>query len=56
MDFKNKAPQLERMRGAVFAAPLPLAFHSLLTQIGESLKSRCLNVVTESRPWRHRSL
>ena len=23
------------MRGAVFAAPLPLAFHSLTTQIGE---------------------
>lgn len=31
--LQNKAPQLERMRGAVFAAPLPLAFHSLSTQI-----------------------
>ena len=54
--LQNKAPQLERMRGAVFAAPLPLAFHSLSTQIGKSLKSLCLNVVTESRPWRHRSV
>lgn len=31
--LQNKAPQLERMRGAVFAAPLPEAFHSLTTQI-----------------------
>ena len=37
--LQNKAPQLERMRGAVFAAPLPLAFHSLSTQSGETLKS-----------------
>lgn len=35
--LQNKAPPLERMRGAVFAAPLPLAFHSLTTQIGEYL-------------------
>ena len=33
--LQNKAPPLERMRGAVFAAPLPLTFHSLTTQIGE---------------------
>ncbi|RMX48106.1 hypothetical protein pdam_00002687 [Pocillopora damicornis] len=31
--LQNKAPPLERMRGAVFAAPLPLAFHSFTTQI-----------------------
>ncbi|CAH3188149.1 unnamed protein product [Porites lobata] len=31
--LQNKAPPLERMRGAVFAAPLPLTFHSLTTQI-----------------------
>lgn len=33
--LQNKAPPLERMRGAVFAAPLPLAFHSLTTQIDQ---------------------
>lgn len=33
--LQNKAPPLERMRGAVFAAPLPLTFHTLTTQIGE---------------------
>ena len=33
--LQNKAPPLERMRGAVFAAPLPLTFHSLTTQIGK---------------------
>jgi len=37
--LQNKAPPLERMRGAVFAAPLPLAFHSLSTQIGEYFDS-----------------
>jgi len=31
--LQNKAPPLERMRGAVFAAPLPLTFHTLTTQI-----------------------
>ncbi|CAH3155812.1 unnamed protein product [Porites lobata] len=30
--LQNKAPPLERMRGAGLAAPLPLAFHSLTTQ------------------------
>ena len=35
--LQNKAPPLERMRGAVFAAPLPLTFHTLTTQIGEWL-------------------
>ncbi|XP_020631086.1 structural maintenance of chromosomes flexible hinge domain-containing protein 1-like [Orbicella faveolata] len=33
--LQNKAPPLERMRGAVFAAPLPFAFHSLTTQIDQ---------------------
>lgn len=30
------------MRGAVFAAPLPLAFHSLTTQIGEYFESNAI--------------
>ena len=40
--LQNKAPPLERMRGAVFAAPLPLAFHSLTTQIGEYFDSKAI--------------
>lgn len=35
--LQNKAPVLERMRGAVFAAPVHGAYHMLSTQIGEDI-------------------
>ena len=35
----NKALPIEKLRGAVFGEPLPVAYHAVCTQIGEWLKS-----------------
>ena len=32
--LQNKAPPIERLRGVVFAAPLPLIYHNICTQLG----------------------
>ena len=32
----NKALPLEKLRGAVFGEPLPVAYHAICTQIGKN--------------------